>query len=66
MVALRRNEVNIVRVFKFIVVFILLLITIQTGYFALLYKVEIATGVFLICTGITLMVTSDGGLERKQ
>ena len=37
------------KVFKFIVVCILTLITIQTAYFALLYKVQIATGTFLIC-----------------
>lgn len=55
-----------VKLFKFIVVLILLLITIQTGYLALLYKVEIATGVFLICAGLTLLVMSDGGINSKQ
>lgn len=54
------------KVFKFIVVSILVLITIQTAYFALLYKVQIATGTFLICLGITLFVACDGGLERKK
>ena len=54
------------KVFKFIVVSILILITIQTAYFALLYKVQIATGTFLICLGITLFVACDGGLERKK
>ena len=54
------------KVFKFIVVSILTLITIQTAYFALLYKVQIATGTFLICLGITLFVACDGGLERKK
>ena len=52
------------KVFKFIVVSILTLITIQTAYFALLYKVQIATGTFLICLGITLFVACDCGLER--
>ena len=54
------------KVFKFIVVSILILITIQTAYLALLYKVQIATGTFLICLGITLFVACDGGLERKK
>lgn len=54
------------KVFKFIVVCILTLITIQTAYFALLYKVQIATGAFLICFGITLFVACDGGLDRKK
>lgn len=54
------------KVFKFIVVCILTLITIQTAYFALLYKVQIATGTFLICLGITLFVACDGGLERNK
>ena len=54
------------KVFKFIVVCILTLITIQTAYYALLYKVQIATGAFLICLGITFFVACDGGLERKK
>lgn len=54
------------KVFKFIVVSVLILITIQTAYIALLYKVAIATGTFLICLGITLFVACDGGLERNK
>ena len=54
------------KIFKFIVVSILTLITIQTAYLALLYKVQIATGTFLIWLGITLFVACDGGLERKK
>ena len=54
------------KLFKCIVMLILVLITVWTGYLALLYKVEIATGTFLICLGITLFVASDGGLERKS
>ena len=54
------------KLFKFIVMLFLILITIQTGYLALLYKVEITTGSFLICLGITLLVFSDGGLEHKK
>ena len=53
------------KVFKYIVVSILTLITLQTAYFALLYKVQIATGSFLICLGITLFVACDGGLKSK-
>ena len=54
------------KLFKCIVMLILVLITIWTVYLALLYKVEIATGTFLICLGITLFVACDGGLERKS
>lgn len=54
------------KVFKFIVVSILTLITIQTAYLALLYKVEIATGTLFICLGITLFVAFDGGLEKMK
>lgn len=54
------------KIFKTIVLVLLTAITLQTGYFALLYKVAIATGAFLICLGITLFVACDGGLERKS
>lgn len=54
------------KVFKFIVISVLILITLQTAYFALLYKVQIATDTFLICLGITLFVACDGGLEKKK
>lgn len=51
------------KIFKTIVLVLMTVITLQTGYFALLYKVEIAIGVFLICLGL-LLVASDGGLKR--
>ena len=54
------------KLFKFIVMLILILITVRTGYLALLYKASTATGAFLICFGITLFVASDGGLKRKS
>lgn len=41
------------KLFEFIVMLILISITLRTGYLALLYKVEIATSVFLICAGLT-------------
>ena len=41
------------KLFKCIVMLILILITVRTGYLALLYKVEIATSLFLICAGLT-------------
>ena len=37
------------KLFKCIVMLILILITIRTGYLALLYKVSTSTGAFLIC-----------------
>ena len=54
------------KIFKMIFLVLLTAITLQTGYFALLYKVATATGTFLICLGITLFVASDGGLKRKS
>ena len=54
------------KIFKTIVLALMTLITLQTGYLALLYKVDIATGSFLICLGLTLFVASDGGLKRKS
>ena len=53
------------KIFKTIVLALMIAITLQTGYFALLYKVEISTGTFLICLGLTLFVASDGGLKRE-
>ena len=51
------------KIFKTIVLVLMVAINLQTGYYVLLYKVEIATGVFLICLGL-LLVASDGGLKR--
>lgn len=52
------------KIFKTIVLILLIAINLQTGYYALLYKVQIATGVFLICLGLTLFVASNGDLKR--
>ena len=54
------------KIFKTVVLILLIAINLQTVYFALLYKASTATGAFLICLGITLFVASDGGLERKS
>ena len=54
------------KIFKIIVLLLLLALTLQTGYYALLYKVEITTGAFFICLGITLLVLSDGGIDNKN
>ena len=54
------------KLFKCIVMLILILITVRTGYLSLLYNVSTSTGAFLICLGITLFVASDGGLQRKS
>ena len=53
------------KIFKTKVLLLLLALTVQTGYYALLYKVEITTGAFFICLGITLLVLSDDGLNRE-
>ncbi len=52
------------KIFKTIVLALMIAITLQTGYFALLYKASTATGAFLICLGLTLFVASDGDLKR--
>jgi len=54
------------KIFKTIVLALMIAINLHTGYYALLYKVQIATGVFLICLGLTLFVACDGGFERKK
>ncbi len=54
------------KIFKAIVLILMTAITLQTGYSASLYKVEIATGVFMICLGLLLLVASDGGLRRQN
>ena len=54
------------KVFRIIVLLLLLALTLQTGYYALLYKLEITTGAFFICLGINLLVFNDGGLEQKS
>ena len=53
------------QIFKIIVLLLMSALTLQTGYYALLYKVEITTGAFFICLGITLLVLSDGVLNSK-
>ena len=54
------------KIFKIIVLLLLSALTLQTGYYALQYKVEITTGSFFICLGITLLVLSDGGIDNKN
>ncbi|MBQ7935629.1 MAG: hypothetical protein IJ333_04705 [Clostridia bacterium] len=54
------------KIFKTIVLVLMIAVDLQTGYYALLYKASTATGAFLICLGITLFVASDGGLKRKS
>lgn len=54
------------KIFKTIVLLLLSILTLQTGYYALLYKAEITTGSFFICLGINLLVFNDGGLEQKS
>ena len=53
------------KISKLIVCAMLIALTMQTGYFALLYKASTATGAFLIVCGITLFVMCDGGLKSK-
>lgn len=53
------------KIFKLIVCAMLIALTMQTGYFAFLFKASTATGAFLIVFGITLFVMCDGGLKSK-
>ena len=48
------------KIFKTVVLILMTVSTSQTGYFALLYKVEIATGTFLIYIDFTSFVETDG------
>ena len=52
------------KIFKTVVLILLIAINLQTGYYALLYKASTATGAFLICLGIALFIASDGGINR--
>lgn len=52
------------KIFKTVVLILLIVINLQTVYYALLYKASTATGAFLICLGITLFIASDGGINR--
>ena len=63
---LKFERIFFVKIFKIIVLLLLLSLTIQTGYYVLQYKVEITTGAFFICLGITLLVLSDGGIDNKN
>ena len=51
------------KIFKTIVLALMIAINLQTVYYALLYKASTATGAFLICLGLTLFVICDGNLK---
>ena len=53
------------KIFKTIVLLLLLSLTLQTAYFALIYKAILSTCVFVICFAMFGIVAVDGGLEKK-
>ena len=53
------------KIFKIIVLLLLFGLTIQTAYFALIYKAILSTCIFVICFAIFGIVAVDGGLEKK-
>lgn len=53
------------KIFKTIVLLLLLGLTLQTAYFALIYKAILSTCVFVICFAMFGIVVLDGGLEKK-
>lgn len=53
------------KIFKTIVLLLLLGLTLQTAYFALIYKATLATCIFVICFAIFGIVAVDGGFEKK-
>ena len=53
------------KIFKTIVLLLLLGLTLQTAYFALIYKAILSTCIFVICFDMFGIVAADGGLEKK-
>lgn len=53
------------KIFKTIVLLLLLGLTLQTVYFALIYKAILSISIFVICFAIFGIVAVDGGLEKK-
>lgn len=54
------------KIFKTVVLILLIAINLQTGYYALLYKVSTSTGALLICLGITLFVEVTAALKDNK
>lgn len=53
------------KIFKTIVLLLLLDLTLQTAYFALSYKAILSTCVFVICFAMFGIVAVDDGLDKK-
>lgn len=51
------------KIFKTIVLLLLLGLTLQTAFFALSYKAILSTCVFVICFAMFGIVAADGGFE---
>ena len=54
------------KIFKIIVLLLLLALTLQTAYFALIYKVTLSTCIFVICFSMFGIVAVDGDLNVKK
>ena len=55
----------LMKIFKIMVLLLLLGLTLQTAYFALIYKAILSTCNFVICFAMFGIVAADGGLEKK-
>jgi len=53
------------KIFKTIVMLLLFGLTLQTAYFALIYKAILSTCIFAICFTMFGIVAVDGGLKKK-
>ena len=53
------------KIFKTIILLFLLGLTLQTAYFALIYKAILSTCIFVICFAMLGIVAADGGLDKK-
>ena len=53
------------RIFKMVVLSLLLGLTLQTAYFALVYKATLSTCIFVICFAMFGIVAVDGSLDKK-
>ena len=53
------------KIFKMVVLSLLLGLTLQTAYFALIYKAALSTCIFVICLALFGIVAIDRSLEKK-
>ncbi len=57
---------RLLKIFRFICCALLIALSMLAGYYALIYKASLSTGVFFITLGLTFYVLSDGGSNKKN